>query len=34
LEENIAATKIELTAEEITRLDEAVPQGATAGERY
>ncbi len=34
LKENIAATEIELSEEDLTRLDEAVPQGATAGERY
>jgi aryl-alcohol dehydrogenase-like predicted oxidoreductase len=34
LEENVAAVDIELTAEELARLDEAAPAGATAGDRY
>jgi aryl-alcohol dehydrogenase-like predicted oxidoreductase len=34
LEENVAASDIELTAEEIERLDEAFPVGAAEGERY
>jgi aryl-alcohol dehydrogenase-like predicted oxidoreductase len=34
LEENAAAAEIELTAEELERLDAAVPAGAVAGERY
>jgi aryl-alcohol dehydrogenase-like predicted oxidoreductase len=34
LEENIAAAEIELTAEELQRLDEAAPRGMTAGTRY
>jgi aryl-alcohol dehydrogenase-like predicted oxidoreductase len=34
LRENLAATEIELTAEEVARLDEALPKGATAGQRY
>ncbi len=34
LKENIAATEIDLSVEEINELDEAVPQGATAGDRY
>jgi aryl-alcohol dehydrogenase-like predicted oxidoreductase len=34
LEENVAATEIELSAEDLTRLDEAAPVGATAGDRY
>ncbi len=34
LEENVAATEIELTDDELRRLDEAAPPGVTAGERY
>jgi aryl-alcohol dehydrogenase-like predicted oxidoreductase len=34
LKENIAATEIELTEEDLTRLDEAAPVGATSGDRY
>ena len=34
LEENVAAAAIELSDEELARLDEALPAGATAGERY
>jgi aryl-alcohol dehydrogenase-like predicted oxidoreductase len=34
LEENAAAAEIELTDEDLSRLDEAAPVGATAGERY
>jgi aryl-alcohol dehydrogenase-like predicted oxidoreductase len=34
LEENIAATEIALSDEELSRLDEAAPPGATAGDRY
>ena len=34
LEENVAATDVQLTAGEIARLEEAVPPGAVAGERY
>jgi aryl-alcohol dehydrogenase-like predicted oxidoreductase len=34
LEENIAAAEIELTAEDLQRLDEAAPKGIAAGERY
>ena len=34
LEENVAATALELTPAEISRLDEAFPSGATAGARY
>ncbi|MGA9874900.1 MAG: aldo/keto reductase [Solirubrobacteraceae bacterium] len=34
LEENIAAADIELSAEDLDRLDEAMPVGATAGDRY
>ena len=34
LEENVAAAEISLNDEELGRLDEALPPGATAGERY
>ena len=34
LEENAAAAEIVLTAEDLRRLDRAVPRGAAAGERY
>jgi aryl-alcohol dehydrogenase-like predicted oxidoreductase len=34
LEENAAAADVELTAEDLQALDEAAPQGATAGDRY
>jgi aryl-alcohol dehydrogenase-like predicted oxidoreductase len=34
LEENVAATEIELTEDELRRIDEAAPAGAAAGERY
>ena len=34
LKENIAAADIELTEEDLARLDEAAPKGAAAGERY
>ncbi len=34
LEENAAAVEIELTPEEIERLEQAFPVGATAGDRY
>jgi aryl-alcohol dehydrogenase-like predicted oxidoreductase len=34
LEENIAAAEVELTDEDLQRLDEAAPRGATAGDRY
>jgi aryl-alcohol dehydrogenase-like predicted oxidoreductase len=34
LEENVAATEIELTADDFRRLDEAFPVGAAEGERY
>jgi aryl-alcohol dehydrogenase-like predicted oxidoreductase len=34
LEENVAATEIELTADDLRRLDEAAPPGVTAGDRY
>jgi aryl-alcohol dehydrogenase-like predicted oxidoreductase len=34
LEDNVAATEIELTDEDLGRLDEAAPPGVTAGDRY
>jgi aryl-alcohol dehydrogenase-like predicted oxidoreductase len=34
LEENAAAADVELTGEDLRRLDEAAPRGATAGDRY
>ena len=34
LEENVAAADVELSDEQLSALDEAVPVGATAGERY
>jgi len=34
LKENIAATEIELTDEDLRRLDEAAPKGTAAGDRY
>ena len=34
LEENAAATEIQLSADELERIDDAAPVGATAGERY
>ncbi|MDR7522831.1 MAG: aldo/keto reductase [Armatimonadota bacterium] len=34
LEENVAALQVHLTAADLTALDEAVPPGAAAGERY
>ncbi|WP_030482596.1 aldo/keto reductase [Nocardioides aequoreus] len=34
LEENVAATDVELTAADLARLEEAVPRGAVQGERY
>jgi aryl-alcohol dehydrogenase-like predicted oxidoreductase len=34
LEENVAATTIELSDEELRRLDEAAPRGAAVGDRY
>jgi aryl-alcohol dehydrogenase-like predicted oxidoreductase len=34
LEENAAAADIALTPEDLTRLDQAAPAGATAGDRY
>jgi aryl-alcohol dehydrogenase-like predicted oxidoreductase len=34
LEENAAAAELELTDEDLARIDEAAPKGATAGDRY
>ncbi|MEA2480402.1 MAG: hypothetical protein QOJ07_2324, partial [Thermoleophilaceae bacterium] len=34
LEENAAAADLELTSEDIERIDAAAPQGATSGDRY
>ena len=34
LEQNAAAAEIELTADDLSRLDEAFPNGSTAGDRY
>jgi aryl-alcohol dehydrogenase-like predicted oxidoreductase len=34
LEENVAAADVELTPEDLARLDEAVPAGAAVGDRY
>jgi aryl-alcohol dehydrogenase-like predicted oxidoreductase len=34
LEENVAASKVELSAEDLRRIDDAAPLGVTAGERY
>jgi aryl-alcohol dehydrogenase-like predicted oxidoreductase len=34
LEENAAASEIELSAEELERIDAAAPSGGTAGDRY
>jgi aryl-alcohol dehydrogenase-like predicted oxidoreductase len=34
LEENVAAVEIELTGDELARLDEVAPKGAAAGDRY
>jgi aryl-alcohol dehydrogenase-like predicted oxidoreductase len=34
LEENAAATDVELSAEDLERLDDAAPPGAAAGDRY
>ncbi len=34
LEENVGAGEIELTPDELARIDEAAPVGATAGDRY
>ena len=34
LEQNLAACEVELTSEDLARIDEAFPRGVTAGERY
>jgi aryl-alcohol dehydrogenase-like predicted oxidoreductase len=34
LEENVRAVEVELTADDLRRIDEAFPKGATAGDRY
>jgi aryl-alcohol dehydrogenase-like predicted oxidoreductase len=34
LEQNVAATEIELTAADLAEIDDAAPRGAAAGERY
>jgi aryl-alcohol dehydrogenase-like predicted oxidoreductase len=34
LQENVAATEIELSDDELTRIDEVAPVGVTAGDRY
>ena len=34
LEENIQATELELSAEDLERIDDAAPAGAAAGDRY
>jgi aryl-alcohol dehydrogenase-like predicted oxidoreductase len=34
LEENVAATEVELTEDDLERIEEAFPKGATAGDRY
>jgi aryl-alcohol dehydrogenase-like predicted oxidoreductase len=34
LEQNVAATEIELTDEDLLRIEQAFPRGATAGKRY
>ena len=34
LEENIAALEVEITPEELKRIDEVAPKGAAAGTRY
>lgn len=34
LEENVAAVDVELTAEDLARIDATAPKGITAGERY
>ncbi len=34
LEENVGATDVELTEDDLARIEEAVPRGAAAGERY
>ena len=34
LEENVGALDVELTSEDLSRIEEAAPKGAAAGERY
>ncbi|HEX5309082.1 MAG TPA: aldo/keto reductase [Solirubrobacteraceae bacterium] len=34
LQENVGASEIELSAEDLSRIDQAAPAGATAGDRY
>ena len=34
LEENVAAVEIELTPEDLARIDEVAPKGVAAGDRY
>ncbi|HEU4649577.1 MAG TPA: aldo/keto reductase, partial [Gemmatimonadales bacterium] len=34
LEENVAALRVELTPDDLARIDEVAPKGAAAGERY
>ncbi|MDX6466604.1 MAG: hypothetical protein QOI27_1644, partial [Gaiellaceae bacterium] len=34
LEENAAAVEVELTDEDLVRIDEVFPRGAAAGDRY
>ena len=34
LEDNIAALEVTLTPDDLARLNEAAPKGATAGDRY
>ncbi|MDQ3258590.1 MAG: aldo/keto reductase, partial [Acidobacteriota bacterium] len=34
LEENVGAIKVEITPEELKRIDEVAPRGAAAGTRY
>ncbi|HEV7623477.1 MAG TPA: aldo/keto reductase, partial [Amnibacterium sp.] len=34
LEENVSAVEVELTPEDLARIDEVAPSGSAAGERY
>jgi aryl-alcohol dehydrogenase-like predicted oxidoreductase len=34
LEENVGATEVELTEDDLARIEEAFPKGATVGARY
>jgi len=34
LEDNVGALQVELSAEDLARLDEVAPKGVTSGERY